>query len=216
MPNEKKLNNMLACQINRCLKHFTTGLLCLALVGCIGSSPTRDNEAAAQAAANPRLAAEFNHAVSVLKSGNRKRAFSMFTKIAKKYPDSSGAHVNIGLAYLGSHKLDRAEKAFNNAIKINTKNAVAHNGLGIIFRQQGKFKQAEQEYLTALSIDNTYANAHLNIGILQDIYFDNPGKALQYYQEYMKHSSKKDSKVEKWIIEVQRRSTAPRAGGPKG
>ncbi len=203
-------------QINNLLKPFIMGLACLVLAACTGSGPTRSEESSLQASNDPRLTAEFNRAVSILQSGNEQLAFKLFSDITKKYPDSSGAHVNIGLAYLKSNKLKEAETAFNNAIGINSKNAVAYNGLGVVLRKQGKFKEAETAYLTALSINAKYANAHLNIGILQDIYFDSPDKALTHYQEYMKHAANKDKMVEKWIIDVQRRSAVPAPKGSTG
>lgn len=206
---------MSVCLTRQLLKTIVPGLISAILAGCIASTPTKEEAQSVKSVSDPRLSAEFDQAVSILKSGDRNRAFKMFTHIAKKYPNSSGAHINIGLAYLSSNKLDQAAKAFNNALKINDKNVVAHNGLGVVLRKQGKFKEAETAYLTALSIDSNYANAHLNIGILNDIYYDDPGKALHHYQEYMKHAAQKDKIVEKWIIDVQRRSKSA-AGGNKG
>lgn len=206
-------------QINYLLKLLIPALVCLVLAGCSGSGPTKSDESGIQASNNPQLTAEFNRAVSILQSGNEQLAFKMFSDIAAKYPDAAGAHVNIGLAYLKSNKLEKAESAFNSAIRVNAKNTVAYNGLGVVLRKLGKFKEAEKAYLTALSINAKYANAHLNMGILQDIYFDSPGKALTHYQEYMKYAESKDKTVEKWIIDVKRRSTTSTqdsSGGTKG
>jgi len=205
---------MLRHQINLRVTHhpgyLVLGVLFLLLSGCSGTAPVKEDTAAPAVSNNPALNKEFERAVSVMRSGDRKRAFRLFTDITKKYPGYAGAHVNIGLAWLNARKYEKAHDSFKKALAINTKNAVAYNGLGVVYRQQGKFKEAEDAYLQALSIDSNYAIAHLNIGILNDIYFDQPAKALTHYQEYTKNTQNADKRVAKWIIDVQRRSkTSP-------
>lgn len=174
----------------------------LLLSACASSGPKKKNLAPVA----PQAQAAYQRAVVAMKSGQTKRAFQMFNSISKKYPGFSGPQINIGLIYLKKNQLKKAESAFKRAIQINRDNAVSYNLLGVVYRRSGKFNEAKEEYEKALSKDAEYANAHLNLGILYDLYINDIKRALHHYEQYQKYTRTADKKVEKWIVDLNRRN----------
>lgn len=173
-----------------------------ALSGC-ASAPEPKLDAVATKT-DPVAQADFDTAIAELKSGNTQKAKKLLQQLATNHPDLAGVHVNLGILYLKDNILDKAETEFNAALKLNPRNVSALNHLGIIYRQQGKFDDAKNLYIKAIDIDPDYAYAHLNLGILYDLYLYDLSKALLHYKKY-KELSKGDEKVEKWIVDLERR-----------
>ena len=173
----------------------------LLLSACQSGTPLKDS----LKPVNPKAQAEYQQAVSIMRSGQTQHAFKLFNSITKKYPGFSGPQLNIGLMHLRKNQLDMAEKAFKKAIHINRDNAVGYNLLGVVYRKSGEFLQAKESYHQALSKNPDYANAHLNLGILYDIYMGNLKQAVHHYEQYQRLSNNNDKKVTKWIIDLKRR-----------
>jgi len=199
--------NVLLTQFTNCIQTSTKNILLVLfcgvlLSGCFATSPTKKDYGPVA----PKAQAAYQRAVLAMKSGQTKRALQLFNSISKKYPGFAGPQINIGLMYLKKNKLVKAEKAFKLAIKINRDNAVGYNLLGVVYRRTGKFNEAKEAYQQAILKDAQYANAHLNLGVLYDIYMDDLKRAVHHYEQYKQFSSSADKKVDKWIIDLKRRT----------
>lgn len=147
-------------------------------------------------------------ALTLMKSENPKEAKVRLEQVIQLSPNLPGPHVNLGLLALKDGDLSVAATLLRRALELSPGIATAHNALGVVYRRQGDFKQAEVEYLSALKADPNYALAHLNLGVLYEIYFSNPGAALEHYEKYQALTAGKDATVAKWLTDIQRRVTA--------
>jgi len=139
------------------------------------------------------------------KAGRSGSAMKSFRKSIYDFPQFAPAYTNLGLQQLKLNDLDAAETSLKKAVEIEPDDAVAHNHLGVISRKKGKFDLALNAYKKAIAIKPDYANAYLNLGILQDLYLYDLRSALANYEKYQSLTSKKDTKVSKWIVEIKRR-----------
>jgi len=189
-------------------------VLVLLLVGCAATGPSGDSDASLIAKdlpkVDPKIAAEYEAALSVMRSGKIAQAESALRQLAEKYPNFSGPRANLGILYFHENKLDQAKSEFHEALKINPKNVVSLNHLGIISRGDGKFKEAHSFYEKALQIDHNYAYAHLNFGILLELYMGKLNEALGHYERYQElrkaEGKDEDKDVAKWIVDLSRRA----------
>jgi Flp pilus assembly protein TadD len=178
---------------------------CLALAACASGPSTPSGENAANVKVDPQAQVEFNQALQALKTGRDDDALGMLKEITQKYPSLAGPYTNLGLVYIKKGKFAEAKQALLQATTIKPGDAVAYNHLGVAYRELGEFKQAQQAYEEALKLKPDYADAHLNIGILYDVYLNDLNQALLQYQQYQSLSSSPDPKVEKWIVDLNRR-----------
>ena len=88
-----------------------------------------------------------------------------------EYPQPQRAHVNLGLAYLGLHRIGEAQKEFERALQVNAKFCPAYNHLGKLLFQEGKFREATMRLNHAIKVcpswDGLYywgAKAHAQRG----------------------------------------------------
>ena len=72
-------------------------------------------------------------------------------------------------------------------------------------RAQGDFAEAEAVYLNVLSSVPEFYDAHFNLGILYDMYLRRPLDAQKHYQAYIANAPEADERVEKWLVDLQRR-----------
>lgn len=182
------------------------------------SAPKAKARAAAPAEApvNPALQQAYDQALAHIKAGRNKEAEQALLALAKRAPELSGPHANLGIVYHRSGRTKEAIEALNRAIQLNPRRAVYYNELGIIYRQEGKFDDARRAYRKALDVDPDYALAHLNIAILYDLYLQEPKQALPHFQRYQQLLPAEDAVVTKWIIELQRRTGSAPAVPAKG
>ena len=188
-----------------------TGLFA-SLIGC-ASGPADDSGAGSTTTSSSVKAADvdsstqsaYNKAVNSMKNGRDDSAIKQFQAITRTHPNLAAAFVNIGLIHLKHKRYEKAEKSLLQATTIQPSDPVGQTHLGLVYRHLGKFKQAQQAYDQALKSDPKYSFAHLNAGILYDIYLNNLPRALNHYQQYQALTNNADKKVDKWIIDLQRR-----------
>ena len=183
-------------------------LVATLFAGC-AAGPEKAAEKAPEAAApavDPAAKAAFDAALKAMADGKDAQAEQTLLKMAQDYPQLSGPHANLGIIYYRAGKLDKAEAAFRRAVEINPKRADSLDYLGVISREKGQFKQAAEYYQKAIAADPDYAIAHRNYGILLELYMGKLKEALAQYEQYQKLSGGKDKQVEKWIVDLRRRT----------
>lgn len=186
-------------------------LASLGLAACASGPSQPSDEKESSVKVDAQQQAEFNQAIQAIKNGQDSEAIRLLTDLTKKNPSLAGPFTNLGLVYIKQGKFDEARHALLQSTTIKPTDAVAYNHLGVAYRELGEFKQAQQAYQQALKINPQYADAHLNIGILYDVYFNDLNQALTHYQQYQSLNGKPDDKVEKWIIDLKRRTSKNQA-----
>lgn len=177
----------------------------LGLAGCASGPSSDSGQSQSNVDVDPKVQAEYQSALSFMKSGEDEQALQRLAILTSKYPNLSGAFVNLGIIYLKEERYKDAQQVLIQATTISPANAVAHNHLGIAQRGLGEFRKAEQSYLEALKFKPDYSHAHLNIGILYDLYLNELQRALDHYEKYKSLTGGSDSVVEKWIVDLKRR-----------
>ena len=170
-----------------------------------GSSSSTSSTSMKPVDVDSATAAAFNKAVNAMKNGRDDAAIKQFQAITQTHPNLASAFVNIGLIHLKYKRYEKAEKSLLQATTIQPADPVGQTHLGLVYRHLGKFTEAQQAYEQALKSDPRYSYAHLNAGILNDIYLNNLARALNHYQQYQALTNNADKKVDKWIIDLQRR-----------
>lgn len=149
--------------------------------------------------------AVYAEAIAAMKSGDTENAYTLLTSLINKQPNISNAHVNLGIIFIAKKSFTQAENSLNLALKINPNNIYALNQLGFIYRKNGAFSKAKASYEKAININYDYANAHLNLGILYDLYMYDFERAIEQYKIYSELSKDEDKKINKWIVDLERR-----------
>jgi len=212
--------------------------LALLLSGCGGGAPVRNESAAEKVAADEsakaialgepavakstamsaadvpaRASADFNRAVTLMRSGKTTDAELEFKQLALAYPQMAGAQLNLGLLYRKAERLDDAEAALRKATELNPGNAVAWNEFGVALRMHGKFNEAATAYERAIQADANFVAAYRNLGVLCDLYLGDPERALTAFERY-KELSREEKPVSGWIAELRQRTGKPAAPSP--
>ncbi|MFK8030447.1 MAG: tetratricopeptide repeat protein [Gammaproteobacteria bacterium] len=120
-------------------------------------------------------------------------------------PRDPQAYLRLGVAYRHVEKFDLALQVFQQAESLSETPHVAQNEIGILHRAQGDFEKAESIYLGILSAVPDFFDAHFNLGILYDLYLRRPLAAQKHYQAYIANAPEADERVEKWLVDLQRR-----------
>lgn len=186
--------------------NFLPVLICGVLIGCAsGTGGDGDASYVPPADVDSSTLSAYNKAVNAMKNGRDEAAIEQFSAIAKTHPNLAGPFINMGLIFISKGRYEEAEKNLLQATTIKPNDAVAQTHLGIASRHLGKFDQARQAYDMALKTNPKYSFAHLNAGILYDIYLSDLNRALNHYQQYQALTNGEDKKVEKWIVDLERR-----------
>ncbi len=193
--------------------NFIPACLLASLMGCAsgpaeeqsGTAVSSTSSAIKPADVDSATKSAYNKAVNAMKNGRDDSAISQFQAITQTHPNLAAAFVNIGLLHLKHKRYEKAEKSLLQATTIQPSDPVGQTHLGLAYRHLGKFKEAKQAYDQALKSDPKYSFAHLNAGILYDIYLNDLARALNHYQQYQALTNNADKKVDKWIIDLQRR-----------
>lgn len=154
---------------------------------------------------SPENNAVYAEAIAAMKSGDTENAYTLLINLINKQPNISNAHVNLGIIFIAKKSFTQAENSLNLALKINPNNIYALNQLGFIYRKNGAFSKAKASYEKAININYDYANAHLNLGILYDLYMYDFERAIEQYKIYSELSNDEDKKINKWIVDLDRR-----------
>jgi len=182
------------------------------------TSPPYPDANQVQDAQVTRISSELARANDLIKRKQLGQAKKLLLDVTKANPTYSGPFYQLGRAQFLSGDYQAAKQSLNKATTLEPKNFYAFNLLGLVNRQMGEFQQAEKSYQQAVTIWPDYATGWYNLGILQDLYFDNLGSAVESYRNYLSIKSSNSrsglpnaqqdptmQKVELWIKDLELR-----------
>ncbi len=155
----------------------------------------------------PEALTMYEQAVAVMASGKLLDAELRFKEFLLQYPGYPGAYVNLAIIHVKTGDEEDARAAVDAALALDPDHAPALNQLGMLLRRDGKFLEAEAAYLKAVTASPDYALAHYNLGVLNELYLQRLDYALQHFERYQELAGE-DERVEKWIVDLQRRVPA--------
>jgi tetratricopeptide (TPR) repeat protein len=147
----------------------------------------------------------FERASAAMEAQQWRQAEQLLQDMVDRFPQLSGALVNLGLVYQALNQPGEAEAVLQRALEINPKNLDAYNQLALLKRQQGDFDSAERLYLQALEVWPFHAPSHRNLGILYDLYRGEWEQALLHYRAYQQLQEEPEMEMTGWIIDLERR-----------
>jgi len=110
-----------------------------------------------------------NHDLGMaLQDGQRPRydeAIRFLTVAVALRPESAGARLNLGTAFLDQGRFDEAIAAFRKTIELKPDYAMAHNNLGIALARKGRLDEAAAALQQAIQLKPDFATAHRNLGL---------------------------------------------------
>lgn len=139
-----------------------------------------------------------------MRAGNDAEAELGFKQVALQYPQFAAPLVNVAILQRKAGQLDQAEDTLKSAVSRETGNAVAWTELGATQRMRGEFTKAAASYEQAIAADPRYAPAWRNLGVLEDLYLEDPSRALKAFEQY-KQLTGEEKPVSGWIAELRQR-----------
>ena len=152
----------------------------------------------------PAARADFDRAVSYMRAGNDDQAELGFKQMALQYPQFAAPLVNVAILQRKTGQLEQAEDTLKSAVSREGGNAVAWTELGATQRMRGEFAKAAASYEQAIAADPRYAPAWRNLGVLEDLYLEDPNRALKAFEQY-KQLTGEEKPVSGWIAELRQR-----------
>jgi tetratricopeptide (TPR) repeat protein len=153
---------------------------------------------------------EFKRALELMAEGKYSEALPLLEGVLAKNDQLPGAQINLAIASMntGTDKeyYDKAEKALLQAVQINSRSPVAYNQLGLLYRRTGRFEESKKAYRQAISLDSDYTMPYLNMGILCDIYLQDSGCAIEYFEKYKLRAPAQAEQTDKWLSDIKRRA----------
>ena len=182
-------------------------MLCAAmLVYFLATTGNADAVSEAAPASVPTAGqAQFDEAMRALRAGEMDQASLTFQELALRYPTLVSPLINLGLMEQKQNRHESAVSYFVRALERAPDSPVVYTNLGVSYRNLGKLKDAETVYLAAIAADSNYPQAHFNLAILQDVYLQNPEKAIHEYETYQSLLTVPDTKVTAWIKDIKGR-----------
>lgn len=183
-------------------------LVLLFLNGC--TIPVKNNIQHKQRVANNHLPAsvvalaDFDEAMSRVKTEEYEKAILLLNKVIKESPNNAVPYINLALVYKKTDKLKQAEESIKLALVAEPENPVANNEYALIYRKTGRFSDARKVYENILDIYPYFNIAHKNLGILCDLYLKDYECALKHYGVYS-DAMQEDKTIKIWIADVQNR-----------
>jgi tetratricopeptide (TPR) repeat protein len=146
-----------------------------------------------------------------MQAGDWESAARALQAIVDQNPDLPGPAVNLGIAYAHLKRNDDARKIIDSTVQRWPTFAPAQHQLGRLLSATGKFEGADAAYAKAVAADPNYALAWYDRGVLNELYLQRLPEALQDYETYQRLQSPPDEQVNRWIVDLRRRTQAPAA-----
>lgn len=124
--------------------------------------------------------------------------------LIKTNPKFTGIVINLAAVECQLQQWQAAAKLLGGLSEAD-KTPEVFNLLGVVAEHSGQMTQAEQYYLTAVNSPQAPAEALYNLALLYDIYWQDPQKALPFYQAYV-NARPEDKVVVDWINEIKRKT----------
>jgi tetratricopeptide (TPR) repeat protein len=123
---------------------------------------------------------------TVLRNRDWRTDVTLFASAVRTSPDSTGAHLNMGMALLNSKDFSGAQREFERSLEIYPGFASAIDGLGAALLMQGQTDAAARAHQAAIEIRPDDGHPHLNLGFI-DLQRGRTSDALQEFRLAARH-----------------------------
>jgi len=177
----------------------------LLLAACAGQ-PAKQSSAKAATAASLRAEdqAAWQSSMQLIKQQKWAEAKNALTPLAKNNSQFPGVLINLAAVNCQLQQWQEAA-ALLKRLPNAEQSPQALNLMGVVAEHGGQITQAEQYYLSAVNNPAASAEAQYNLALLYDIYWQDPLKALPYYEAYAR-ARPEDKAVSDWITEIKRKA----------
>jgi tetratricopeptide (TPR) repeat protein len=173
------------------------------LAACAGQ-PTKAPNVQVNTAPRAQDVAAWQNSQVLIKQQKWAEAKSALNNLAQTNPQFSPVIINLAAVECQLQHWQEAASVLNR-LPGAAQSPQGLNLLGVIAEHTGQLPQAEQYYLTSLASAGAPAEAQYNLALLYDIYWQDPIKALPYYEAYAK-ARPEDKAVADWISEIKRKA----------
>ena len=97
----------------------------------------------------------------------------------------------------GKANLDHRALAQLNRTELAT--ASTHNLEGVLWMKLGHLQKAQSAFEQALLLSPKFYESLYNLGLIYDVYYQEPEKALPYYDQYLKSIPFEDEELTTWV-----------------
>jgi tetratricopeptide (TPR) repeat protein len=178
---------------------------CLLISACASQPPIKESK---ELSAGVMLRAEdqtaWQSSLLLIKQQKWPEAKLALQNLIKTNPQFTGALINLAAVNCELHQWQEAAGVLNR-LPETQKSPRVFNLLGLVAEHSGQITQAEQYYLAAVANAAAPPEAHYNLALLYDIYWQDPIKALPFYENYAR-ARPEDKAVGDWIIEIKRKA----------
>ncbi|MEY4588646.1 MAG: hypothetical protein RL497_722 [Pseudomonadota bacterium] len=146
----------------------------------------------------------WQNAQQLIKQKKWAEAKTALGALAKTNANVAGVKINLIAVYCAQEQWSQAAQLLKQIPDV-AQSATLLNLSGVVAEHSGQITQAEQYYLSALAYPQAPAEAQYNLALLYDIYWQDPQKALPYYEAYSKVRPE-DKAVADWITEIKQKA----------
>lgn len=176
---------------------------CLLLNACASQQP-KERSPTAGVALRAEDQNAWQNSAQLIKQKKWPEAKIALQTLLKTNPGFTGAQINLAAVQCELQQWQEAAAVLNR-LPETEKSPKVLNLLGLVAEHSGQLPQAEQYYLAAVASAAAPPEAHYNLALLYDIYWQDPQKALPFYETYAQ-ARPEDKAVSDWILEIKRKA----------
>ena len=148
---------------------------------------------------------DFRRALEHLAEKEYEKGIEILESVVEATPDSTTAHINLGIAHRHAEDLSSAEKSLQRALELNPRHPAALNEMGIVYRRTGRFEEARVHYEKALDVYPEFHFARRNLAILCDVFLQDLECAIEHYERFAR-AVPDDAEAAMWITDLRNRA----------
>lgn len=186
-------------------RHWWFALTLCVVVGCTTQAPTEKPADAATTPAqlSPAEAKSYHDALARIEKGEAEKAIGNLKKLVQTHSNQAGIWLNLAIAQYHGGDLEEAKASLARAQSLSTRMPESYNLAGLIAVDQGDYATAEKHYKAALKFNKNFADAHYNLALLYDIFYQDIGRAVEAYQNYLALNEQEDKATAAWVEELK-------------
>jgi len=123
--------------------------------------------------------------LTVKRNSEWKDSFTLWSAVAREYPDNYMAYFNLGVAHVASEQYDKGIEYYRKAVSIKPDYAEAYYNLGVAYGGLGKYDDALDSYKQAIGIKPDYGAAYCNLGGTY-VWLGRYSEAVESYKEALR------------------------------
>lgn len=196
------------------IKFVSVTLCAILMAGCslFTKKPQLQDDYAQLQPIPEELTKAYNQGLQLLQKEKYIEAEEHWQTVIVSWPDYPGIWTNLALTQLQLEQYSAALESNNKALELDAEFCPGLTLQGLLLRENGQFEEAIKHYQAALNCDPKNPDIAFNLGILYDLYLQDLGQALTYYEQAQSLFPEQHETLAMWIEDLHNRQPQRIAG----